>query len=98
MGFEWNFCQGPSWFRIWITLGLVHGDISGSEIDFEPGGGWSFEWELFVEDGEERDKLCVGCPTFSFALRGSVAFEVSEGGGTVLVEKKEGGFEVKGRG
>ena len=48
MGFEWNFCQGPSWFRIWITLGLVHGDISGSEIDFEPGGGWSFEWELFV--------------------------------------------------
>ena len=39
MGFLWNLVQGSPWFRPWLPLQLVYGDILGSEIDFEPGGG-----------------------------------------------------------
>ena len=95
--FEWNFCQGYPWFGTWIQLGLVHGNISGSEINFEQGGIWSFKWELFVEEEEEeRGGLIVWCPTFYFALWGSVVFEGSKGGELVSVVEKEVGFAVEG--
>ena len=45
-------------------------------------------------EGEEGNGLRVKCPTFSFALWGSIVFEGTEGGGSVSIVDKEGGFEV----
>ena len=46
MGVGWTFDQGYPWFRICLTLGLVHsldfGDISESEFDFESRGSWGY--------------------------------------------------------
>ena len=57
-----------------------------------------FGWELFVEEGEEREVLTTEYPLFPFAPRRLVAFEGSERRGmSVSVVGRGWGFGVGGR-